>query len=326
MYVLIMDYYEILNVKKTASDKDIKREYKKLVSRWHPDKNKNKTKKGKEKAKKMFHDITEAYHVLSDHDRRKNYDQGKKQPPEEIEKMQKMVNCMINGDFEGLKEITGMDKKTIDEMADEMAEEMMQEMEDEMKEKHGYDMDDDLLGDPLDAFSNSLGELERAMRERKGRTIESHAWCTLEDIYRGCKKLVTIKKDLNGFDHDLELTIPIKAGTDENTRLLYPDIGIVENGSRPGDIEFVVKYSRHDLFKRINKDLHITLDITLDEAKNGFTRKVMTISGKEINVDVSPLRDSRSQHRCIGYGLPIRMKDFVCDYGDLVISFVIKFR
>ncbi|XP_043100497.1 dnaJ homolog subfamily B member 6b isoform X2 [Puntigrus tetrazona] len=64
------DYYEILGVTKNASHDDIKKAYKKKALKWHPDKNPN----NKEQAEKMFKEISEAYEVLSDENKRRQYD------------------------------------------------------------------------------------------------------------------------------------------------------------------------------------------------------------------------------------------------------------
>jgi DnaJ family protein C protein 7 len=68
------DYYQILGVAKDASETDIKKAYRKLALKWHPDH--AHTPEAKEKADKMFKDIAEAYSVLSDKEKRKQYDLG----------------------------------------------------------------------------------------------------------------------------------------------------------------------------------------------------------------------------------------------------------
>jgi len=67
-----MDYYRVLGVSKTASVDDIKKSYRKLALKWHPDKNPN----NQEEASKKFKEISEAYEVLSDERRRRDYDNG----------------------------------------------------------------------------------------------------------------------------------------------------------------------------------------------------------------------------------------------------------
>mmetsp|Transcript_13690 Transcript_13690/g.34406 ORF Transcript_13690/g.34406 Transcript_13690/m.34406 type:complete len:529 (-) Transcript_13690:137-1723(-) len=66
------DYYKILGVAKEASDVDIKKAYKSLARKWHPDKNRDNV----EEAEKMFHDIAEAYEVLADEEKRRLFDMG----------------------------------------------------------------------------------------------------------------------------------------------------------------------------------------------------------------------------------------------------------
>ena len=64
------DYYEVLGVIKSASSEEIKKAYRKLALKYHPDKN-----KGDKTAEAKFKESSEAYHVLSDKERRRNYDQ-----------------------------------------------------------------------------------------------------------------------------------------------------------------------------------------------------------------------------------------------------------
>jgi len=64
-----MDYYEVLGVKKDSSAQDIKKAYRKLAMKYHPDRN-----KGDKEAEEKFKKISEAYAVLSDPEKRKQYD------------------------------------------------------------------------------------------------------------------------------------------------------------------------------------------------------------------------------------------------------------
>ncbi len=64
------DYYEVLGLSKGAEDKEIKRAYRKLAKKYHPDSN-----PGDKEAEKKFKEVTEAYSVLSDPEKKKLYDQ-----------------------------------------------------------------------------------------------------------------------------------------------------------------------------------------------------------------------------------------------------------
>ena len=66
------DYYEVLGVSKDATEKDIKKAYRKLAFKWHPDKNPDNKKEAEEK----FKEVNEAYSVLSDPEKRRQYDMG----------------------------------------------------------------------------------------------------------------------------------------------------------------------------------------------------------------------------------------------------------
>ena len=68
------DYYDILGVKRDASDEDIKKAYRKLAVKWHPDRWANGTEEEKKTAEEKFKDINEAYETLSDKGKRQNYD------------------------------------------------------------------------------------------------------------------------------------------------------------------------------------------------------------------------------------------------------------
>lgn len=68
------DYYEVLDVSKNATDDEIKRSFRKLSLKWHPDRQSGKTESEKAEALKKFQEIAEAYEVLSDKQKRANYD------------------------------------------------------------------------------------------------------------------------------------------------------------------------------------------------------------------------------------------------------------
>jgi DnaJ-class molecular chaperone len=74
------DYYKILGVEKKATEDEIKRAYKKLALKWHPDRNQNGDEDEMKKADKMFKDINEAYSVLSDPEKRQRFDLGAYDP------------------------------------------------------------------------------------------------------------------------------------------------------------------------------------------------------------------------------------------------------
>ncbi len=81
------DYYKILNISQSATQSDIKKSYRALARQYHPDAN-----VGDPKFDKIFADINEAYEILKDEEKRKEYDKGLKQTNEQ----QKQLNLSLN--------------------------------------------------------------------------------------------------------------------------------------------------------------------------------------------------------------------------------------
>ena len=77
------DFYKILDIKKNAKTADIKKAYRKLTLLYHPDKN-----QGDDEAKQKFHDVADAYEVLSDTDKRRKYDRCGEECANEPERQQ----------------------------------------------------------------------------------------------------------------------------------------------------------------------------------------------------------------------------------------------
>tara|TARA_B110000908_G_C10169854_1_gene410266 strand:+ start:631 stop:1149 length:519 start_codon:yes stop_codon:yes gene_type:complete len=97
------EYYKTLGVTKDATDKDIKKIYRKLALRYHPDKNPN-----NKEAEEMFKKISEAYHVLSDKDKRKQYDNVSTQHPFTFTRQQNFNPFDIFRQFQTQHGIPGM--------------------------------------------------------------------------------------------------------------------------------------------------------------------------------------------------------------------------
>merc|ERR1712137_1019589 len=79
------DYYKILGVSRDASSRQVKTSFRKLALQWHPDKHSG---EGLEKANAMFHDINEAYDVLSNPEKRGRYDRGEEVEPDQQQRHQ----------------------------------------------------------------------------------------------------------------------------------------------------------------------------------------------------------------------------------------------
>ena len=119
------DYYEVLGVSKDATEKDIKKAYRKLAFKYHPDKNPDNKKEAEEK----FKEVNEAYSVLSDPDKRRQYDMG-------------------GFDFEGFGFGEGFDPMEI------FKEFMGKHGNKKGKDPFGFGFDDDFFDDHFGNFGN----------------------------------------------------------------------------------------------------------------------------------------------------------------------------
>jgi curved DNA-binding protein len=223
------DYYGILGVEKNATQEEIKKAYRQLAKTWHPDKN-----PGSKVAESRFKEISEAYDVLSDTQKKKHYDDlGKNwnkyqqyNNPYEYYKQTRPNDPPPNFDF---SEIFGGDSKA------------------------GSGGNNG--GGFSDFFSNIFGGSEKK-KATKGQDYETEMEISLEDAYKGTTKIMTVMSQ--------KLRIQLKPGVPhEQVLRLKGKGGEGTNGIPAGDLFVKVKILPHNLFKREGNDLHCELPVDL---------------------------------------------------------------
>lgn len=287
------DYYKVLGVDRKASEKDIRKAYRKLARKYHPDVN-----PGDESAEEKFKEINEAYEVLSDEEKRSKYDQL----GQSYQQWQRMGGQPGGFDWSGWT--TGSNSGGF---------------------PGGYRVEytnvDDLGGDPFsDFFRNIFGGAPRAERQRRprqgirGQDLEVAANISLEDAYRGTTRVVQVGAR--------KLTVKIPPGAKEGTRVRLARQG--ENGyagGSPGDLDVVVHILDHPVFTRDGDDLHIDLKVPLYAAVLGGSVAVPTLNG-EVNLRIQPGTQSGQSIRLKGKGMPrLRLSG---NYGDLYAHVLIQ--
>lgn len=290
------DYYEILGVKTGASDIEIKKAYRKLALRWHPDKNADKA-----EADKKFKEIAEAYEVLSDPQKRRIFEsQGHsafeaKQPTESSFRPSASSAADFNGFFDS---------------------------------PFGFGRD------PMDVFTTFFGT-SRPMEAGfystgmiKDPPIQTPLLCELEEIYAGKVKKVRIsrKRRREGqlVDELKVLEIKLQSTWREGEQIAFPEECDESLDPRriPADVFFIVQFKPHNHFTVQGDDLLLRRSITLKEALIGGRFEVRTLDGRSVTVDCS--NDALSPSfvkRLPGLGLPTK-KGLP---GDILISFDIAF-
>lgn len=268
------DYYKILGVDRNAAEKDIKTAYRKLARKYHPDVN-----PGDKSAEEKFKEISQAYEVLSDPDKRSKYDQfgqywnqvgpqgpGRPGGPGGPGPQWQDFTFDESGGFGG---------QTVD-----------------FGEEGGFgDLFESLFG-----FGGRGAQKGRksARTPAKGRDIEAEIEISLEDAFHGSVKTFT----LNG--KKLEVTIPKGVKDEQKIRLASQG----EDGpAGKGDLLMKVKIRPHSVYERKGDDLYVDLSVDYVTAVLGGEAQVPTLGGRVTMKIPAGTRGGRS-FRLPGQGMP----------------------
>lgn len=237
------DYYDILGVKKTSSEDELKKAYRNLAKKWHPDKH-----KGDKDAESKFKEISEAYAVLSDKEKRAQYDRlgaeafgpGGQNPFAGFDFSQFM------GGGGGRGRRTGA------------------------KRGGGQTMDfTDIFGD-LFGGGGGGGGFERG--PSRGEDMQAETTIDFRDAIHGS----TLELRVGGE----RVKVRIPEGIADGQTMRVRGKGAPGQGGAPaGDLHLVVRVRPHPLFERRGDDIHIDLPLTVGEAIRGAEIEVPTVHG-----------------------------------------------
>lgn len=248
------DYYKILGVDKNASSAEIKKVYRELAKKHHPDAN-----KGAETDKK-FKDISEAYAVLSDPEKRKKYDN-------------------LGSTWNRHRETGGTDDDF--DWSEWIAK--------QRSGRSGSSSDNFGMGGGIsDFFERVFGGLGKRnpfsqsgtdyQVKETGADAELEIEITLEEAFRGTSKLIGTSSE--------KIEIKFKPGIKHEQVLKIPGKGNPSPyGGKPGDLLIKVKIKHHKIFDRVDDDLHIEAVVDLFTMLLGGESQIETLSGKvKINI------------------------------------------
>ncbi|QQR80135.1 MAG: DnaJ domain-containing protein [Deltaproteobacteria bacterium] len=266
------DYYKILEVERSASQDDIKKSFRKLAKKYHPDVN-----KGNKKAEEKFKEVTEAHEVLGDADKRKKYDQ------------------FGSADFSGF----GGGGGTGPGYAHRAYSWNNQQGAQNGADFNIGDIFGDLFGGAGGGFSTG-----RTSRSRKGtpfsdymqeaqEDVETSIEIAFEESIKGGTRRLTLQR--GGREEKIDVKIP--AGIRDGGKIRIPGKG---NG---GDLYIKVRVAPHQLFTREDDDLFEEVPITFTQAILGDTMKVPTLDGA-INLKIPPHTSSGKKFRIPEKGAP----------------------
>lgn len=235
------DYYEILGVKKTASEDELKKAYRNLAKKWHPDKH-----KGDKDAENKFKEISEAYAVLSDSEKRAQYDRlgaeafgpGGANPFAGFDFSQ-----FMGGGGGGAR-----GRRT--------------------SSKRGGTMDfTDIFGD---LFGGGGGGFETG--PSRGEDLQAETTIDFRDAIHGS----TLELRVGG--ERVKVRIP-EGIADGQTMRVRGKGNPGQGGAPAGDLHLVVHVRPHPLFERRGDDIHVDLPLTVGEAIRGADIDVPTVHG-----------------------------------------------
>lgn len=319
MNASVKDYYEILGVKKDASKDEIKKAYRKLARKYHPDLNQN-----NKEAEQKFKEVSEAYAVLGDDKKRKEYDEYGKSPfgPEGFQG--------FSG--QGFEDIFGRGGGGFSDIFSDMfgfggaGGSTGQQMK-----MRGADLESPIDLTLEEAFSGSTRSMtfngDVACTACNGTGAETYKQCPAcrgtgkTEVSKGFFRMSQACSQCGGTGRIVTTTcakchgsgvmrrqepirIKIPAGVNTGSRVKVKGMGAPGQGGGPaGDLFFKVRILPNRLFKRDGDDLHIKVPVTISEAALGARIKVPTIDG-ELYMMVPAGTSSGKKFKLKGKGMP----------------------
>ena len=265
------DLYNVLGVSKSASEAEIKSAYRKLARKYHPDLNKD-----DKSAAEKFKEISCAYDILGDKDKRKKYDN------QEIDSDGKPTGFGAGfgggsnpfGSGFGSRSYSGSNP---------------------FGGAQGFDFSSIFGEDIFGGFSSSSKANGGFGRAQKGQDVSYTIDVDFLDVAKGAEKTVFINgKNIN---------VKIPAGTEDGQTLRLKNLGNPSyNGGQNGDALITINVRSHQYFRAEGLDVLIDLPLSIKEAVLGAKITVPTISGK-VNVTIPPYSSSGEKLRLKGKGM-----------------------
>jgi curved DNA-binding protein len=265
-----IDYYGVLGVNKDASPDDIKKAYRKLARKYHPDVNPKDA-----QAHKKFQEINEANEVLSDPEKRKKYDEyGENWKHADQFEQARQQQQSYGGNFGGFR-----------------------------TDFQGFSDDN---GEYSDFFENLFGFGGGGKSAGKTSGFRGQDYNT--ELHLGLREAMqTHKQTLNVNGKNIRITIPAGV-TNEQTIKIKGQGGPGINGGPAGDLYITFVIADDPDFRRLGDDLYITVPLSLYTAVLGGEQTINTLSG-QVKVKIKPETQNGTKVRLKGKGFPVYKKE-----------------
>ncbi|KAG6483030.1 hypothetical protein ZIOFF_059670 [Zingiber officinale] len=340
-----VDYYNVLEVGRSASDEELKKSYRKLAIRWHPDKNPN----DKAAAEAKFKEIAEAYDclcfgfndntvsqfphlgfpkVLSDSKKRAIYDQYGE---EGLNASCDSQNGASHGSS-GSSTFCFNPRDAEDIFSDFFGSNPFgfENLNHSKSTRFQTDGSGTFggFGGSANTFKPKTEGAATSTRLRKAPAVERKLACNLEELYTGTKRKMKISREVrtpNGqtvAEHEI-LTIEVKPGWRKGTKVTFPEKGNEELNQIPADLVFIIDEKPHEVYKREGNDLVVHQKISLVDALAGTTINLITLDGRDLVIDMTDVIKPNYELVIENEGMPIAREPG--KKGKLIIKFDVKF-
>ncbi|XP_045607296.1 dnaJ homolog subfamily A member 1 [Procambarus clarkii] len=322
-------YYDVLGVKPTATADELKKAYRKLALKYHPDKNPNEGEK--------FKLISQAYEVLSNEEKRKIYDQGGEQAlkeggsgggsftsPMDIFDMF-FGGGMRRGREKKVKDVVHQMNVTLEELYNGAVRKLALQKHvicnkcDGQGGKKPPEKCPSCRGTGMQVRIQQLGpgmvsQVQSMCGECRGQGERINP----RDRCKNCegKKVVKDRKILE---------VHVDKGMEDGQKVVFSGEGDQEPGLEPGDIIIVLDEKEHAVFRRVNNDLTMQMHISLVEALCGFQKPIKTLDDRTIVISTIPGEVVKNGEikAVLGEGMPQYKNPF--EKGRLLLQFLVDF-
>lgn len=341
------DYYEVLGIDKSASTDDIKKAYRKLAIKYHPDKN-----PGDKEAESKFREATEAYEVLSDDKKRPIYDQygfaG-------IDGMDQGGGAQYSHAFHDFSDLFGGGAGGFSDIFDSIfgggfggsssrsrssgpaaGSSLRYDLNIKFKEAvYGTSTDIHFKHNETCATCNGTGGAAGANRRTcptcggMGQVRQGNGFFTIQQTCPTCRgKGSTIDKPCatcrgSGIqEKNKTMSLKIPAGVDNGKRIVIRGLGDVgENGGPAGDLVVVLHVDSHPYFERDGQDLYCAVPVSVTQAMLGCEITINALDDKKVSIKVPDGTPNGKILRVKGEGVPVAGSS---RKGDLYIKIMVQ--
>lgn len=252
------DHYKTLGVTKRATIEEIKKAYRKLALRYHPDRHPGVNEQDRKKKTEKMMEINDAYNTLKDDEKRMEYDKTTQTHANKFtKKPAQTCNNFYNNFY------------------------------------------------TASFFSESFFTTKNNIFTPK--KIEPAVYVmqvTLDELYTGAKKFITVKRNINGIPENKDVCVEIKPGYKSGTKFTFENAGEVY-GNVTQDVVIVIEEAVHPYLKRDGNDIFVKIFVSLDDVKNGFHRVISLPGKRSLTVKHSDFNFIGEETVFPGRGMPI---------------------